>query len=112
MRKRMITILATVLGLVALLGFVKFQQISAAIAAGKSFSPPAEAVTTVVAAREPWASSIDAVGSVAPVQGVTLAADLPGVVERVSFQSGAQVKAGAPMVVLDARQERAQLASA
>ena len=65
---------------IALLGFVKFHQISAAIAAGKANVPPPEAVTTVIAQQAEWSNTIDAVGSIAPVQGVLLSADLPGVV--------------------------------
>lgn len=112
MNKRMFQMLVVVLAFVAVIGYVKFQQISGAIAAGKSFQPPPEAVTTLVARQTDWASTLGAVGSVAPVQGVTLSADLPGVVERVGFESGARVGAGDVLVVLDARQERAQLASA
>lgn len=108
----MFQMLAIVLAIVAVLGFVKFQQIQAAIAAGKSFAPPPETVTTVVAKTQDWADGLDAVGSVAPVQGVTLSADLPGVVERIAFESGAGVAQGQALVYLDARQERAQLASA
>ena len=112
MNKRMFQMLVAVLAFVAVIGYVKFQQISGAIAAGKSFAPPPEAVTTTVARASEWASTLGAVGSVAPEQGVTLSADLPGVVERIAFESGARVQAGDALVVLDARQERAQLASA
>jgi membrane fusion protein (multidrug efflux system) len=112
MRKRMFTMVAIFLLVVATLGFVKFMQIKSAMAAWKNFSMPPEAVTTIVARPQPWASTIDAVGSVSPVQGVTLSADLPGVVEKVEFESGSRVAEGAPLVVLDTRQERAQLASA
>ena len=72
MNKRMIQMLAIVLVVVAILGFIKFQQISAATAGGKSYQPPPETVTTIVAGSDRWATSIDAVGSVAPVRGVTL----------------------------------------
>jgi len=65
-----------------------------------------------VASSLPWADALEAVGSVQPVQGVTLAADMPGVVERVAFESGTSVVAGQPLVFLDARQEQARLASA
>jgi len=110
--KRMFQMLAVVVAFIAIIAFVKFQQIQTAIAAGKGFSPPPEPVTTVVAKPEGWADALDAVGSVAPVRGVTLSADLPGVVERISFESGSSVRAGQTLVQLDARQERAQLASA
>lgn len=112
MNKRMFQMLAVVLALVATLAFVKFQQIQAGMKAGGSYTPPPEAVTTVVARNQPWSDAIDAVGSVAPVQGVTLSADLPGTVERIAFESGANVQKGQPLVYLDGRQERAQLASA
>ncbi len=112
MNRRMIQMLAIVFAVIATLGFVKYRQISAAMAGGKGFTPPPEAVTTVVAARTEWAATLDAVGSVAPVQGVTLSADLPGVVDRIAFVSGAHVDMGQVLLTLDARQERAQLVSA
>ena len=112
MNKRMLQMLAAVLVFVAIIAFVKFQQIQAAIAGGKAYSPPPEAVTAVVAKPQPWGDALEAVGDVAPVQGVTLAADLPGVVERISFESGAAVKKGQALVHLDSRQERARLSSA
>jgi membrane fusion protein (multidrug efflux system) len=112
MNKRMLQMLGTFVLVVAILGFVKYRQISAAIAANKSFSPPPEAVTTVVAQQAEWSNTIDAVGSIAPMKGVTLSADLAGVVAAVSFNSGAHVAEGQVLVQLDIRQEKAQLASA
>jgi membrane fusion protein (multidrug efflux system) len=112
MNKRMFQMLAAVLVFVAVIGFVKFQQVRAAIAMGKSFAPPPEAVTTFVARPQQWQATLEATGSVAPVQGVTLSADEPGVVASIVFESGAHVRAGQTLVLLDTRQERAQLASA
>jgi membrane fusion protein (multidrug efflux system) len=112
MTKRMILMLSAVLVVVAALGFVKFTQIQAAMAGGKMFSMPPEAVTTIIAKPEHWDEALEATGSVAAVHGVTLSADLPGVVDRIEFQSGARVAAGQTLVTLDTRQERAQLASA
>ena len=48
----------------------------------------------------------------AAVQGVTVSADLPGIVDRITFDSGQSVRAGEVLVELDTRQERAQLAAA
>ena len=112
MNRRMLQMLGTFVLVVAILGFVKYRQISAAIAANKSFSPPPEAVTTVVAQQTEWANTLDAVGSIAPIQGVMLSADLPGVVSKVAFNSGARVAEGQVLVQLDTRQEQAQLSSA
>jgi membrane fusion protein (multidrug efflux system) len=46
------------------------------------------------------------------VHGVTVSADLPGLVSELSFDSGRMVEAGEILARLDARQERAQLAAA
>lgn len=112
MPKRMIQVAALLLAVIAVLGFVKFQQISSAIAAGKSFKMPPEAVTTVTTREDLWETTLQAVGSVAPVQGVMLSADQPGTVEAITFESGARVAAGQTLVRMDTRLERAQLAAA
>jgi membrane fusion protein (multidrug efflux system) len=108
----MISMLAVVTVVVAGLGMIKFRQIQAAVAQASSFQPPPEAVTTVVAQREAWPDTLQAIGSVAAVQGVTVAADLPGLVDRIAIDSGRMVREGEVLVQLDARQERAQLTAA
>jgi membrane fusion protein (multidrug efflux system) len=77
-----------------------------------AMQPPPEAVTTIVAAREQWPATLDAIGTVAAVQGVTVSADLPGIVERITFDSGRAVRQGDVLVQLDSKQEVAQLAAA
>ena len=111
MAKRMILMLTVTAALIAALGFVKFRQIQTAIAEGASFQPPPEAVTTIVAEAEEWPSTLQAIGTMAAVQGVTVSTDLPGTVERIGFASGQAVQEGALLVRLDARQERSQLAA-
>jgi membrane fusion protein (multidrug efflux system) len=49
---------------------------------------------------------------VVAVHGVTVSADLPGIVERIDFESGHSVRAGDILVRLDISQEREQLAAA
>jgi len=112
MLKRMIVMLAATLGIVAALGFVKFRQIQTMVAQGAAYQPPPEAVTTIVAASEEWPSMLTAIGTVAAVRGVTVSADLPGVVDRIAFESGLGVREGDVLAVQDTRQERAQLAAA
>src|ERR1043166_8960969 len=112
MFKRMIVMLAATISIVAALGFVKFKQIQTAIAQGAAFQPPPEAVTTIVAQQEEWPSTLNAIGTVAAVQGVTVSADLPGTVERIGFDSGRTVREGEVLALLDTRQEQAQLAAA
>ena len=112
MLKRMILMLAVVVTLVAGLGFVKYRQIATAIAQGSNFAPPPDAVTTIVAQRETWASTLNVIGTAEAIQGVTVSADLPGTVARINFESGQAVHEGDVLVELDTRQERAQLAAA
>lgn len=98
--------------LVAPLVAIKALQISALIATGKTMVPPPEAVTTAEVREETWRPSLNAVGSFAAVQGVTLASEVTGTVSRINFDSGAEVPAGAVLVELDTSVEEAQLASA
>ena len=68
-------------------------------------------MTTVVAKRETWPSTLNVIGTAAAIQGVTVSADLPGTVDKIHFESGQWVQAGDVLVELDTRQERAQLAA-
>jgi membrane fusion protein (multidrug efflux system) len=111
MAKRMIVMLAVTALFVAGLGFVKFRQIQTAIGQAASFQPPPEAVTTIVAKQEQWPETLSAIGTMAAVQGVTVSADLPGIVERIGFESGNAVHEGEVLALLDTRQEQAQLAA-
>jgi len=112
MAKRMTLMLLLMAAFLAVIGFTKYRQVQAGIAQGASFKPPAEAVTTVVAKQQDWHPSLAAIGSVAAVRGVTVSADLPGVVEKILFESGKKVRAGELLVQLDTRQEQAQLVGA
>lgn len=110
MKKRMLLMLALVVVFLGAIGGFKYFQIKAAMS--QSWAPPPEAVTTVVARQEAWSTTLDAIGSVTAVQGVTVSADLPGIVEHISFDSGRAVSKGDLLVRLDTKQERAQLAAA
>ncbi len=112
MRRRMTLMLLGMAVFVTGIGFVKFRQIQAAVAQAASFQPPPEAVTTILARSEAWPETLSAIGTVAAVQGVVVGADLPGVVDKVDFESGRAVQAGDVLVELDMREEEAQLASA
>lgn len=112
MRKRMLVMLAIVVVFLAVIGSVKYFQIRSAMAQGGAYTPPPEAVTTTVAKQAMWDTTINAIGTVAAVNGVNVSADLPGLVEQISFDSGRQVRKGDVLVRLDTKQERAQLAAA
>ena len=110
MAKRMILMLGVTLALLTALGFVKFKQVESAVHAA-AFQPPPEAVTSVVAQKERWPATMNVIGTMEAVHGVTVSADLPGIVERITFESGKAVREGDTLVELDTRQERAQLAA-
>src|SRR5579859_1022742 len=110
MAKRMFLMLVVAALFIAGLGFIKVRQIQAAIKS-HAFTPPPEAITTVVAKQETWPSTLDVVGTVTAIHGVTVSADLPGTVDEIDFDSGKWVQAGEILVKLDTRQERAQLAA-
>jgi membrane fusion protein (multidrug efflux system) len=112
MRKRMLVMLAVVIALVGVIGGVKYRQIKSAMAQQGSFTPPPEAVTTSVAQPGQWDTTLNAIGTVVAVNGVNVSADMPGVVEQISFDSGRHVSKGDVLVRLDTKQERAQLAAA
>jgi membrane fusion protein (multidrug efflux system) len=108
----MILMLALMTAVIAGLGVVKVRQFRAMAEEAAGMQPPPEAVTTIVAEREEWPATLSAIGTVAAAQGVTVSADLPGVVERIAFESGRGVRKGDVLVQLDTRQEQAQLAAA
>jgi membrane fusion protein (multidrug efflux system) len=104
-----------VLLVIAGLASVKFTQISSLISMGKQMEkagPPPEQVGSTTAQEQAWEGSISTIGSIAAVKGVALSNDSPGVVSRISFESGAFVHQGQILVELDTSVERAQLASA
>ncbi len=100
-----------VFAVLAVLGFVKFRQVQGMIALQKSgaFDPPPSAVTTTVVHTARWQPTLHAIGSLEAVQGVTVAADLPGIVKEIRFESGATVRQGDILVRLVTDQEQAQL---
>jgi len=112
MAKRMILMLLITAVILGTLGFIKFWQIQQAIGQAASFQPPPQAVTTIVTREETWLDSLRAIGTVAAVQGVTVSADLPEIVQKIAFESGESVRAGDLLVQLDIQQEQAQLLAA
>ncbi|OBT12933.1 efflux transporter periplasmic adaptor subunit [Vibrio sp. UCD-FRSSP16_10] len=73
---------------------------------------PEYPVTTMKTAAEEWTPSIDAIGFIEPLQGVTLTAEASGIVTKINFVSGQQVSKGDSLVQLDSDVEKANLQSA
>jgi membrane fusion protein (multidrug efflux system) len=103
-----------VLGLilvVLLLGGVKAGQILTMVRAGERLTPPPEAVSSARVLAGEWVATRAAVGTLVATQGVTMTAELPGLVREIAFQSGASVRKGQVLVKLDTSTEEAQLAA-
>src|ERR1700722_1924647 len=116
-RKRPPYIRATLVAIVLLivifltLGYFKVQQFMgfAAMAKAGFFKAPPVAVTTTVASQSEWQPTLDTIGNVTAINGVTVSTDLAGIVDRIAFTSGTVVKAGDLWARLKTDQEQAQL---
>ncbi|GAB4250267.1 MAG: efflux RND transporter periplasmic adaptor subunit [Candidatus Methylacidiphilales bacterium] len=73
---------------------------------------PPVAVATAQATEATWERTEQFVGTLRPVQGVTLTAELSGVLQSIDVENGADVQKGQVLMRLDTKQEEAELASA
>ncbi|MGI8481160.1 MAG: efflux RND transporter periplasmic adaptor subunit [Chthoniobacterales bacterium] len=104
-----------ILGLLAVflvVGGIKFSQIMTLISTSKKMVPPPTTVTSAAVKQADWQPILTAVGSITPVQGATISAELAGTVANIGFQSGTQVKKGDVLLKLDASAEEALLRAA
>ena len=112
MKKRILITIIGLLIMIGLLGGIKGLQIDRMIAQGSQTVPPPETVTTAVVRTDSWESRLNAVGSLAAVQGVMVTAELTGKVVRIAFEPGSKVNAGDLLVKQDTSTEEAQLRAA
>ncbi|HOX57817.1 MAG TPA: efflux RND transporter periplasmic adaptor subunit [Candidatus Paceibacterota bacterium] len=107
-RKISIAVLLVVL-VVGTLAGIKALQVARLMAAGKSFSPPPETVSSAVVHEEKWQGTLTAIGSVTAAQGVTVTPEIPGIVREIAFDSGAVVAKDDLLLRLDTSEEEARL---
>ena len=100
--------IVVVLVIVGALAAIKIPQFKNMIAAGKSYVPPPETISSVVAHEEKWQDALTAVGSITAAQGVTVAAEVSGTVTEIDFESGTVVAKGDLLAKLDTSSEEAQ----
>jgi membrane fusion protein (multidrug efflux system) len=91
------------------LGATKSLQIKTMMAAVKLMPQPSETVSSFVVREEQWQDTLEAVGTITAVQGVTVTPELPGMVSEISFESGSVVAKGDVLARLDTASEQAQL---
>ncbi len=70
--------------------------------------PPAT-ISAAEAAVMKWDNRLEAIGTLVPVNGADLTTEVGGIVTAVHFESGQSVQKGAPLVSLDAQNERGEL---
>jgi membrane fusion protein (multidrug efflux system) len=110
--KRWALAILALLIIVGVLAGVKVGQIGKMISTGKALVPPPESVSSATVEKTEWAATRSAIGTLVAVRGVTLGAELPGIVREIHFESGSTVRRGALLVKLDTSTEEAQLAAA
>jgi len=103
------TVLA-VLSILLLLADIKMLQFRK-MGAARPQMPPTT-VTSAEVKKADWQPMLTAVGSISPVQGAMISAELAGTVAEINFQSGSLVKKGDVLLKLDASAEIAQMRSA
>jgi membrane fusion protein (multidrug efflux system) len=105
-------VIAGLVGVFLIIAGIKVLQIVTLVSAGKKMVPPPTTVTSAAVKKGDWQPILTAVGSISPVQGAMISAELAGTVAEIDFQSGALVKKGAVLLKLDASAEIAQMRSA
>lgn len=110
MIKRFIIAFTGLISVIALLGTIKAAQFQEM--ANMDMSMPTTAVTSAPAERAEWHATINAIASLAPVQGVMISAELEGAVTEIAVENGAAVEEGDLLIKLDTTVEAAQLHAA
>jgi membrane fusion protein, multidrug efflux system len=105
-------VVLAVIGLFLVIAGIKVWQFAAMISAGKKMVPPPTTVTSAEVKKADWQPMLTAIGSVSPVQGAMISAELAGTVTEINFQSGGLVKKGDVLLKMDVSPEQAQLRSA
>ncbi len=110
--RQWLTVVLICAATVGVLGFVKFSQISSAIAFAESFPEPSETVTAAAAEETVFVPRARVVGEVVPLRSVLISNELAGSIVQVGFEPGASVAAGQLLLQLDISEEQALLAAA
>src|SRR5262249_7585735 len=99
-----------VLCLFCVLFGVKFMQFNKMMSS--PFTMPATTVASAEVKEVDWAPVLSSVGSISPVQGAMVAAELGGTVSEILFQNGGTAKKNQVLMRLDTSAETAQLHTA
>ena len=106
----MLIMLGCIVVLVAGLAFGFYLHIQKLIASAPKPGP--QTVTSMIVKPMEWKPQLTAVATMSPVKGVDLSSEVSGLVVNVLFHSGQTVKAGEPLIQLNADAEMAQFKAA
>lgn len=93
----------------AVLGGLKYLQVTRAIAFGKSFPERSETVTAVIATAGTSQQWYRTIGEVRATKFIELRTEVDGKIVGIGFEGGSPVVAGQQLLLLDSAEERAQL---
>lgn len=111
MLRRMLIMLGVVAVIVTVLAGSKYLSIKQQIAMFSAPRPPVN-VTATNAEQRDWQSRLPAIGTLRAIQGVTVTAEVSGIVRNILFVSGDKVKQSQPIVQLENDVEEATLRTA
>lgn len=94
----------------ASLGAIKAAQVNKMMSAPHVM--PLTAVSTAEAREVSWSPTVQAIGSLSPVEGVMISADAEGTIIKRAVESGAKVKKGDLLIEIDSTVEQANLNAA
>jgi membrane fusion protein (multidrug efflux system) len=107
--KRWLITFFSLIAIIAVLGFVKFTQIKAAIAFGESFPEASATVETIEASWSSYQPSVTLTGEARAKRTVALRTEMEGILTKVNFSSGGTVQKGQTLAQLNVDSEVAQL---
>ena len=107
--RRWLLLLFSCLVVAAVLGGLKYVQVTKAIEFGKSFPERSETVTAVIATPVSWQQRYRTIGEVRATRFVEVRTEVDGKISEVGFIGGSPVVRGQSLLVLDSTEERAQL---
>lgn len=110
-KKLFLAVIGMILVVGALVG-TKMEQFKTMGEVGAAIVPPPEVVTAAAAVEDEWENTLTSIGTLTPVQGVTVAAEVAGKIGRIAFESGTPVNAGDVLVQLETATEEANLKAA
>ena len=109
MIKRMLLMMVAVAVLVGgMIGF-KFMMATGAKKFLATQAVPAQAVSTIKVTAQDWQQELEAIGTLHAINGADLSSEASGIVETLSFDSGADVEPGAVLIHLRDADDVAQL---